>query len=310
MPDIFVAFFVLLAAATFIVGHLCFFAHDISATRRRLSHRVDPFAHGRRTLARARGEPATQSSNTTHPLRTTTLHGDQLELARFLGPLHIAATLIPWLFLSLRLLLGSALAISLIMLVYRHSGLAAIPSLIGLGFVGAALGWFVSHLVMDRLALNRRRSIAHGLPDAIELLVIAVEAGLSLEDAIKRIVIELSRSQPAIAEELAITSADLSILPSRDDALRRLAVRINLPSLRSVVTTLLQTMRYGTPLAQALRIVAAELRNDALRKLEEQANRMPVLLTIPMILFILPSLFLIILGPAFLKVLDVFGKWN
>jgi tight adherence protein C len=87
-----------------------------------------------------------------------------------------------------------------------------------------------------------------------------------------------------------------------------LAERVDLPSVHSVVTTLSQTLKYGTPLAQALRVVAEELRNDGLLKLEEQANRMPVLLTVPMILFILPSLFLIIGGPAFLKVLDAFAR--
>ncbi len=111
-----------------------------------------------------------------------------------------------------------------------------------------------------------------------------------------------------MAEELAVTGADLKMLPNSDAALRRLADRVDLPSIRSVVITLSQTLRYGTPLAQALRVVAAELRNDGLRKLEEQANRMPVLLTVPMILFILPSIFMIIGGPAFLKVMDAFKR--
>jgi tight adherence protein C len=125
-----------------------------------------------------------------------------------------------------------------------------------------------------------------------------------------RIVIELQASQPVVAQELAVTSADLKMLPNRDDALRRLADRLDMPSVNSIVTTLAQTLKYGTPLAQALRVVASELRNDALLRLEEQAGRMPVLLTIPMILFILPSLFLVIGGPAFLRVLDVFLHWH
>ena len=197
---------------------------------------------------------------------------------------------------------------ALLLLGYRYAGMGAMWSLVGVASVGAALGWSIPSFALGRLALNRRRAIARGLADAIELLVIAVEAGLSLEDAMHRIVVELRRSRPAIADELAITSADLKILPSRDEALRRLAERVDLPSVHSVVTTLSQTLKYGTPLAQALRVVAEELRNDGLLKLEEQANRMPVLLTVPMILFILPSLFLIIGGPAFLKVLDAFAR--
>lgn len=129
-------------------------------------------------------------------------------------------------------------------------------------------------------------------------------AGLALEDGIERIVAELYRTQPALAEELAITSADLKILPSRDMALANLAKRVDVPSVRSVMTTLSQTMRYGTPLAQALRVVAGELRNDSLIKLEERANKLPVLMTVPMMLFILPSIFLIVGGPAGIRLVD------
>jgi tight adherence protein C len=150
------------------------------------------------------------------------------------------------------------------------------------------------------------RSIESGLPDAIELLCISVEAGLALEDAIDRVVPELWRSQPTMAEELALTSADLKILPSRDAALRRLSARVAVPSVHSVVTTLSQTLRYGTPLAQALRVVASELRNNSLIRLEERANKMPVLLTIPMVLFILPCVFMVIGGPTALRLIDAF----
>jgi tight adherence protein C len=158
------------------------------------------------------------------------------------------------------------------------------------------------------LANRRTAAVENGLADALELLVVSVEAGLALEDALDRIVVEMKRGQPILAEELAITSADLKILPSRDQALTNLAERVDVPSVRSVVSTLSQTMRYGTPLAQAMRVVAAELRNDMLLKLEERANKMPVLLTIPMIVFIMPSVFLIIGGPAFLHLMDIFFK--
>src|SRR6185436_8429597 len=125
------------------------------------------------------------------------------------------------------------------------------------GLAGAILGWLVPPIVISTSIKHRKRDVATGLPDALELLVICVEAGLSLEDGIDRIVSELKRSRPALGDELALTSADLKILPSRDDALRNLADRVDLPSIRSVVTTLSQTMRYGTPLAQALRVVAS-----------------------------------------------------
>jgi tight adherence protein C len=319
------AFLIVLATMTVAVGQLCFFAHDVSSAAKRMRRRVDLLPVGRRASDQVSGRRSTLSiggrtvgrrdsdrvsgrrSNPGVPSRlaTSTLRGDDLEFARWLAPLHIAPDQAPRLFLILRLSAGVLLALAVVQVTYRYTGLGASPSLVGLGLVGAGLGWYLPHVAMGRSALNRMRSIARGLPDAIELLVIAVEAGLSLEDGMNRIVVELRGPLAAIADELALTSADMKILPSRDDALHRLAERVNLPSVRSAVITLTQTLRYGTPLAQALRVIAAELRNDALIKLEEQANRMPVMLTIPMILFILPSLFLVIGGPAAVKVLDV-----
>jgi|SRR5579863_7681318 len=302
------AFLIGLAATTFAVAGLCFFAYEVSAAKERLRHRVDLFARGRWLPARASAAPGPRAPGAPSGLTGTTLRGDELEFARRLAPLHIPAVLAPRLFIQLRLSVGLFMAVALALIGHHYFNLTAMPSLAGVGLLGAGFGWATPHLVVDRLARHRQRAIGRGLADAIELLVIAVEAGLSLEDGINRIVGELWRSQPAMAEELALTSADLRILPNRDEALRRLAERVDLPSIHSVVTTLSQTLKYGTPLAQALRIVAAELRNDDLLKLEEQANRMPVLLTVPMIVFILPSIFLIIGGPAFLKVMDVFTR--
>jgi tight adherence protein C len=168
------------------------------------------------------------------------------------------------------------------------------------------LGWFVPTIVIRLAARGRSMTAAEGLPDALELLVVCVEAGLALEDGIDRIVIELKHSQPKLAEELALTSADLKILSSREQALNNLAERIETPSVRSFVTTLSQTLRYGTPLAQAMRVVAADMRNDSLFQLEERANRLPVMMTIPMMLFIMPTIFLIVGGPAALKLMDHF----
>jgi tight adherence protein C len=156
---------------------------------------------------------------------------------------------------------------------------------------------------------NRRvKEVRAGLPDALELLVVCVEAGLSLEDGLDRVVTELKRSQPALADELSLTLADLKILPSRDQALANLAARVDVPSVRSVVTTLAQTLRYGTPLVQSLRVVAAEMRNDYLIEIEEKANRLPAYLTLPVIVFLMPTIFLIVGGPAALRLIDAFVR--
>ncbi len=171
--------------------------------------------------------------------------------------------------------------------------------------VGAALaGWLTPAFIMSSRGKRRVRLIARGLPDALELLVVCVEAGLSLDDSLDRVVAELGESHRALADELALLSADLKILPSREQALTNLADRIDLPSIRSIVGTLSQTMRFGTPLAHAMRVVASEMRNDVLISMEERANRLPALMTVPMIVFILPTIMMILGGPAMLRVLD------
>jgi tight adherence protein C len=163
-------------------------------------------------------------------------------------------------------------------------------------------------LILRSLLARHTKAAERGLPDAIELLVVAIEAGLALEEGLDRIVPELRRGRPALAEELGITAADLKILPSQDMAFAKLAERLDVPSVRSVATTLSQTLHYGTPLAQALRTVAAELRHDGLMRSEERANRLPALMTIPMMLFILPATFLIVAGPAALRLFETFSR--
>ena len=193
-------------------------------------------------------------------------------------------------------------------LLARHflgsSGSRAIPMLIAtcLGMTG----WFVPSVIIRKGVARRAKAVVSGLPDALELLVICVEAGLSFEDGIDRVASVIKRSRPALSEELEVTSADLKILPSREVALANLAGRVDMPSVRSVVTTLSQTLRYGTPLAQGLRVVSAELRNDTLVHLEERANQLPTLMTIPMMLFIMPTIFMIVIGPAAIHVIDAF----
>lgn len=169
-------------------------------------------------------------------------------------------------------------------------------------------GWFLPMIFISHGVKLRIKTVRSGLPDALELLVVCVEAGLSLEDGLDRVVNELKHSQPALADELNLTLADLKILPSRDQALANLAERVDVPSVRSVVTTLTQTLRYGTPLAQSLRVVAAELRNDYLIELEEKANRLPAYLTLPVILFLMPTIFLVVGGPAALRLIDAFAQ--
>lgn len=175
--------------------------------------------------------------------------------------------------------------------------------------VAAAIGRFLPIMLVHRGITRRGKAVGSGLPDALELLAVCIEAGLSLENGLQRVSSELKRSQPELADELALTWAEINILPNRDQALTNLAERVNVASVRSVVTTLSQTLRYGTPLARSLRVIAADVRGDQITQMEEKANRLPALMTVPVMLFIMPTIFLIIGGPAALKLMDVFwGK--
>jgi tight adherence protein C len=175
-----------------------------------------------------------------------------------------------------------------------------------LALVGAAAGWFLPMLLAHGAADRRAASIARGLPEALELLVVCVDAGLGLENALLRVAEALKASEPLLADELAQTAADMRVLANFDEGLAKLAERVNLPSIHAVATILSQSLRYGTPLAEALRAAAAEMRSEALIKMEERGNRLPTLLTLPMMLLIFPTIFLIVVGPAALNAIDAF----
>jgi tight adherence protein C len=157
---------------------------------------------------------------------------------------------------------------------------------------------------------KRTEAIRKGLPDALDLLVVCAEAGLTLDSALNRVAKELGRAYPELSDEFSLTAIELGFLPERRQALLNLSERVDLPALRGVVTTLVQSERYGTPLASSLRVLSAEFRNERLMKAEEKAARLPATLTVPLILFILPTLFVVLLGPAACKVADDFINKN
>jgi tight adherence protein C len=212
-------------------------------------------------------------------------------------------------FLGLRVAALSSLSLLALMLGPTLPLISAAPVL---SFVVAAMagifGWFLPKLIILHMDRSRIASVAAGLPDALDLLVICAGAGLALEDGIERVGQELRLSHPALADELLLTSADLKVLSTSEEALAKLVERINLPTVRSLVTTLSQTMRYGTPLAQALRVIAAGMRSDALLLMEERANKLPALMTVPMIVLIMPTVFLIVGGPVVLRIIDLMAK--
>ena len=160
------------------------------------------------------------------------------------------------------------------------------------------------------LAFLRRRTVQalnKGLPDAMDMLVVCAEAGLGLDSAVERVAREMAGANQAVSSEFALLAHELRVLPDRRQALDRLGERALVELLKRLAATLGQTFRFGTPLAQALRVLAAEARQERVYRLENKAARLPALMTIPMIIFIMPCLFIILVGPSVISMADTFG---
>jgi tight adherence protein C len=178
-----------------------------------------------------------------------------------------------------------------------------------MGFAAAlGLGYKGPDIFLKNLITKRTDAVRKGLPDALDLLVICAEAGLTVDAAFERVARELGRAYPELGDEFSMTSIELAFLTERRMAFENLAYRVDLDSVRGVVTTMIQTERYGTPLASALRVLSAEFRNERMMRAEEKAARLPAIMTIPLIMFILPVLFIVILGPAACSIADAFSS--
>jgi tight adherence protein C len=170
--------------------------------------------------------------------------------------------------------------------------------------MGCILFFFVPVFGLTRAVKSRQNRLRRQLPDGLDLMVICAEAGLSLDAALTRVSREIGFSAPDLADEIGLTAVELGFLPNRRQALMNLAKRTELPAIRGVVNTLVQTERYGTPLAHSLRVLSSEFREERMLKAEEKAAKLPATLTVPMILFILPTLFIVLVGPAIIQVMD------
>ncbi|WP_206517666.1 type II secretion system F family protein [Sphingobium algorifonticola] len=160
------------------------------------------------------------------------------------------------------------------------------------------LAYKAPDLYISNKITKRSKEIRKGLPDALDLLVICAEAGLTVDAAFNRVAKELGKAYPELGDEFQLTAIELSFCPERRMAFENLANRVKLDAVKGVVTTMIQTEKYGTPLASSLRVLSAEFRNERMMRAEEKAARLPAIMTVPLILFILPTLFVVILGPA------------
>ena len=199
-------------------------------------------------------------------------------------------------------------------------GIAAVVMLYGLGYY-PDWSWFRRYATVAGLIVGaykapdiwlknkvtkRSHAIRKGLPDALDLLVICAEAGLTVDSAFNRVAKELGKAYPELGDEFGLTAIELGFLNERRNAFENLAQRVDLEAVRGVVTTMIQTEKYGTPLASALRVLSAEFRHQRMMRAEEKAARLPAIMTVPLILFILPTLFVVILGPASCSINDSF----
>lgn len=199
------------------------------------------------------------------------------------------------------------------MMVLWVYGLDAFPTwspikkyaLVALTFV---LCYKAPDIYLKNAITKRNDAIRKGLPDALDLLVICAEAGLTVDAAFHRVAKELGRAYPELGEEFTLTAIELGFLTDRRAAFENLATRVDLDAVKGVVTTMIQTEKYGTPLASALRVLSAEFRNERMMRAEEKAARLPAIMTVPLILFILPVLFIVILGPAACSISDAFAN--
>jgi tight adherence protein C len=199
-------------------------------------------------------------------------------------------------------------------------GLAAVVALYGFGMfpewswlrrymtVAGTIGlsYKAPDIWLKNKVTKRSHAIRKGLPDALDLLVICAEAGLTVDAAFGRVSKELGKAYPELGDEFGLTAIELGFLNERRQAFENLANRVDLEAVRGVVTTMIQTEKYGTPLASALRVLSAEFRHQRMMRAEEKAARLPAIMTVPLILFILPTLFVVILGPASCSIHDHF----
>jgi tight adherence protein C len=173
---------------------------------------------------------------------------------------------------------------------------------VGAAIAAALVGYYLPDVFVSNAISRRQASIMRAFPDALDLMLICVESGMSIEPAFTRVAAEIGSQSSELAEELALTTAELSYLPERRVAFENLAARCGHSGVKAVATALNQAEKYGTPLGQALRVAAQENREMRMSEAEKKAASLPAKLTVPMIIFFLPCLFAVIMGPALMKI--------
>jgi tight adherence protein C len=240
---------------------------------------------------------------------------EQFNLRKWLGEDKIRSTLIqagyrgqaPYVtYLFFRMIVPIAAFLVVFFYMFVLSGFEY-PTMVKLGIVLVStwVGMRLPELFLKNLITRRQTSVRRAFPDALDLMLICVESGMSIDAAFRKVSDEIANQSIPLAEEFALTTAELSYLQDRKMAYENLSKRTNLEGVRSVCTALVQAERYGTPLGQALRVLAQESRDMRMSEAEKKAAGLPPKLTVPMILFFLPVLFVVILGPAAIRLMEI-----
>jgi tight adherence protein C len=240
---------------------------------------------------------------------------EQFNLAKWVGQEEARALLVqagyrgqaPYItFLFFRLVVPALMLVVSLFYVFVILEIDQPPQIkVGMCLAATYLGMHVPALFVKNQISKRQLSIRRAFPDALDLLLICVESGMSIEAAFKKVSLEIGTQSIALAEEFTLTTAELSYLQDRRQAYENLAKRTNLDGVKSVCMALQQAERYGTPLAHSLRVMAQENRDMRMSEAEKKAAGLPPKLTVPMILFFLPVLFIVILGPAAIRVMQM-----
>ncbi|MFV0295211.1 MAG: type II secretion system F family protein [Hyphomicrobiaceae bacterium] len=210
-------------------------------------------------------------------------------------------------YMGFRLVAPIAVAITAVIYLFFVANLEYPPIVkFGMSIGAGYLGFYLPNVVLQNLIEKRQQSIKQAFPDALDMLLICVQAGMSVEAAFGKVAKEVASQSLELAEEFSLTTAELSYLQDRRIAFENLGKRTGLPGIKAVATALIQAERYGTPVGQALRVMAKENREARMSEAEKKAAALPPKLTVPMIVFFLPVLFVVILGPAVIQVM----KWN
>jgi tight adherence protein C len=259
---------------------------------------------------RKRDNPLLKVAIAIGPIGAFVLPQDELERNKVMTKLHRAGFRTPTALQAFYLIKTLLILAAPLVLVIASNWMPEATSdrVMLYAMMAAGVGMLAPNIVLERLVEKRSRAISNGFPDALDLLVVCVESGLGLAAGLQRVADELVVSHPELAHELSTVNAEIRVGVQREQALKNLSERTGLEDIRGLVGLLVQTMRFGTGVADALRVYSEEFRDKRTQKAEEQAAKMGTKLVFPLVLFMFPMFFIVAIGPAVIRIIDAFAK--